>query len=179
MSDTVRNVHSGKVLRLNLEQVRLPNGRVAELEIAHHPGGACIVAVDVERRVCLLRQFRHAAGGWITELPAGKLDNREPPLECAQRELAEEAGVTARTWEHLGQFYTSPGVLTEVIHVFLARDLAPCDSTAEDHEVLEARWVPLDEAFELAAGAALQDGKTIVGLAWARARLAKQEIGNR
>ena len=172
MSDTVRNVHSGKVLRLNLEQVRLPNGRVAELEIAHHPGGACVVAVDSERRVCLLRQFRHAAGGWITELPAGKLDNHEPPLQCAQRELAEEAGVAARAWQHLGQFYTSPGVLTEVIHVFLARDLVPCDSATEEHEVLEARWLPLDEAFDLAAGGSLQDGKTIVGLAWARARLA-------
>jgi ADP-ribose pyrophosphatase len=173
MSDSVRNVHSGKVLQLNLEQVRLPNGRVAELEIAHHPGGACIVAVDAEGRVCLLRQFRHAAGGWIIELPAGKLDNREPPLECAQRELAEEAGMTARSWQPLGQFYSSPGVLTEVIHVFLARDLAPCDSVAEEHEVLEARWVPMEEAFEQAANAELQDGKTIVGLAWARARLSK------
>lgn len=168
---SIRNVHTGRVLTLNLERVELPNGRIAELEIAHHPGGATIVAVDAQDRVCLLRQFRHAAGGWITELPAGKLDNREPPIECARRELAEEVGTSARRWDHLGQFFSSPGVLTEVIHVFLARDLTPCQSAPEQHEVLEAHWVPFDEAFGLASGGRLQDAKTIIGLAWARARL--------
>ncbi len=171
MPEQVRTVHAGKVLTLNLERVRLPNGHVTELEIAHHPGGAAVVAVDAEGRVCLLRQFRHATGGWITELPAGKLENREPPIECARRELAEEVGVTAGRWEALGQFFTSPGVLTEVIHVFLARELTPCDSQPQQNEVLEARWMPLAEAFGLASDASLQDGKTIVGLAWAEARL--------
>jgi ADP-ribose pyrophosphatase len=174
MTEQIRNVHTGRVLTLNLERVRLPNGRVAELEIAHHPGGATVVAVDAQGRVCLLRQFRHAAGGWITELPAGKLDNREPPIECAQRELAEEAGVAARRWEHLGQFFSSPGVLTEVIHVFLARELQPCEASPDEHEVLEARWVPLEEAVQLAATASLQDAKTLIGLAWAHARLTEE-----
>ena len=173
----VRNVHTGRVLTLNLERVELPNGRVAELEIAHHPGGATIVAVDAQGRVCLLRQFRHAAGGWITELPAGKLDNREPPIECARRELAEEVGMSADRWDHLGQFFTSPGVLTETIHVFLARDLEPCPSAPEEHEVFEARWLPLDEAFRLACDGQLHDAKTIVGLAWARARLDNDAAG--
>jgi ADP-ribose pyrophosphatase len=177
MTEDVRNVHVGRVLTLNLERVRLPNGKVTELEIAHHPGGATIVALDAQYRVCLLRQFRHAAGGWITELPAGKLDNREPPIECAQRELAEEAGATARRWDCLGQFYTSPGVLTEVIHVFLARDLESCASAPEANEVLESRWVPLDEALRLAASATLQDAKSIIGLAWAQARLAQEAAG--
>jgi 8-oxo-dGTP pyrophosphatase MutT (NUDIX family) len=81
MADSIRNVFKGRVLTLNIEQVRLPNGRVAELEIAHHPGGAAVVALDAAGRVCLLRQFRHAAGGWLDELPAGKLDGGEPPLE--------------------------------------------------------------------------------------------------
>jgi 8-oxo-dGTP pyrophosphatase MutT (NUDIX family) len=172
MTDDVRNVYTGRVLRLNLERVELPNGKVAELEIAHHPGGATVVAVDDEGRVCLLRQYRHAAGGWITELPAGKLEAGEPPLECARRELAEEAGVTAARWDVLGRFYTSPGVLTEVIHVYLARGLTPCDAAVEEHEVLEARWEPLAEACESALAAELQDAKTVIGLAWAQARLA-------
>jgi ADP-ribose pyrophosphatase len=129
MVERIRNVFKGRVLNLNLEQVRLPNGRVAELEIAHHPGGAAVVAVDAGGRVCLLRQFRHAAGGWLTELPAGKLDGGEPPLECARRELAEEAGVSAGRWEKLGEFFSSPGVLTEVIHLFLAQDLQPADAS--------------------------------------------------
>jgi ADP-ribose pyrophosphatase len=169
--ETIRNVFRGRVLTLNLEQVRLPNGKVAELEIAHHPGGAAVVAIDAERRVCLLRQFRHAAGGWLTELPAGKLDGGEPPLECARRELAEEAGVRARRWEKLGEFYSSPGVLTEVIHLFLAHDLEPADASPEEHEVLEASWVPVQEAMDLAASGRLQDAKSVIGLLWARERL--------
>ena len=171
MTESIRNVFKGRVLTLNLEQVRLPNGRVAELEIAHHPGGAAVVAVDADGRVCLLRQFRHAAGGWLTELPAGKLDGGEPPLECARRELAEEAGVAATRWEKLGEFYSSPGVLTEVIHLFLARDLVAADARPEEHEVFEASWVPLAEAVGLATTARLQDAKTIIGLAWAQACL--------
>jgi len=170
MVESVRNVFRGRVLTLNLEQVRLPNGRVAELEIAHHPGGAAVVAIDAEGRVCLLRQFRHAAGGWLTELPAGKLDGGEPPLECARRELAEEAGVSARRWEKLGEFFSSPGVLTEVIHLFLARDLEPADASPEDHEVLEVTWVPLRDAVDLAASGQLQDAKSLIGLLWARER---------
>ncbi len=171
MTESIRNVFTGRVLTLNLEQVRLPNGRVAELEIAHHPGGAAVVALDHEGRVCLLRQYRHAAGGWLTELPAGKLDGGEPPLECAQRELAEEAGVTARQWEKLGECFSSPGVLTEVLHLFLARDLAPADARPEEHEVFEASWIPLDEAVDLAASGQLRDAKSVIGLVWARERL--------
>jgi len=171
MVESIRKVFQGRVLTLNLERVQLPNGRVAELEIAHHPGGAAVVAVDARGRVCLLRQFRHAAGGWLDELPAGKLDGGEPPLQCAQRELAEEAGMLARRWDKLGEFFSSPGVLTEVIHLFLARDLAPTDARPEEHEVFEAIWVPLEEAVQLAAGAGLRDAKSVIGLLWARERL--------
>lgn len=171
MPDPIRNVFKGRVLTLNIEQVRLPNGRTASLEIAHHPGGATVVAVDAEGRVCLLRQYRHAAGGWLDELPAGKLDGGEPPIDCAQRELAEEAGVVARDWQKLGQFFSTPGVLTEVIHVYLARDLAPSDAQPEDHEVFEARWVPLEEAMAMATDGRLRDAKSIIGLCWAQARL--------
>jgi len=171
MAESIRNVFQGRVLTLNLERVLLPNGRVAELEIAHHPGGAAVVALDAEGRACLLRQFRHAAGGWLDELPAGKLDNREPPLDCARRELAEEAGMTAGRWDKLGEFFSSPGVFTEVIHLFLARDLVPTPAQPEEHEVFEARWLPLDEAVALAAGGQLQDAKTLIGLLWAREKL--------
>jgi ADP-ribose pyrophosphatase len=173
MAESIRNVFKGRVLTLNLERVRLPNGRVAELEIAHHPGGAAVVALDADGRVCLLRQFRHAAGGWITELPAGKLDGGEPPLECAQRELAEEAGVTAGRWDKLGEYFSSPGVFTEVIHLFLARELTAAEARPEEHEVFEASWVPLDEAAARAAGGQLQDAKTLIGLLWARDRLGR------
>lgn len=171
MVESIRNVFKGRVLTLNLERVRLPNGRVAELEIAHHPGGAAVVAVDDRQRVCLLRQFRHAAGGWLEELPAGKLDGGEPPIECAVRELAEEAGVRASRWDKLGEYFSSPGVLTEVIHVFLARGLTTVESAPEEHEVFEVSWVPLDETVVRAARGEVRDGKSVVGLLWAAAAL--------
>jgi 8-oxo-dGTP pyrophosphatase MutT (NUDIX family) len=174
MADDVRSIYQGRVLHLTLEDVELPNGARAQLEIAHHPGGAAIVALDSSNRVCLLRQYRHAAGGWVTELPAGKIDNREPPLQCAQRELAEEAAVHAGRWDRLGDFLSSPGVLTEVIHVFLARDLRPSEAVPEPHEVFEASWVPFDEALAMAASGQIRDGKTLVGLFWAQSALARE-----
>jgi len=174
MTNQIRTVYEGRVLKLNVERVKLPNGETAELEIAHHPGGAAVVALDDANRVCLLHQFRHAAGGWITELPAGKLDHREPPLACARRELAEEAGVQATRWDKLGDFFSSPGVLTEVIHVFLARGLAPAQAQPERHEVFETGWVPLPEAVRMAASGRIKDAKTLVGLLWAEAALAAE-----
>jgi 8-oxo-dGTP pyrophosphatase MutT (NUDIX family) len=160
----MRNVFAGRVLTLNIESVRLPNGHLADLEIAHHPGGAAVVALDADGQVCLLRQYRHAAGGWLTELPAGKLDGGEPPLQCARRELAEEAGMQAARWTELGRFYTSPGVLTEQIHLYLAEDLRPVAAQPEAHEVLTVNWVPFEAALAEARSGRLDDGKTIVGL---------------
>jgi ADP-ribose pyrophosphatase len=168
--ERTQNVFVGRVLTLNIESVRLPNGHVADLEIAHHPGGAAVVAIDAEGRVCLLRQYRHAAGGWLTELPAGKLDGGEPPLQCAQRELAEEAGMEATRWTGLGRFYTSPGVLTEQIHLYLAEDLRPVAAQPEAHEVLTVDWLPFASALEQARSGLLDDGKTIVGLVRAAER---------
>src|SRR5580704_12012961 len=105
-----RTVFQGRVITVNVETVRLPNGHVSELEIIHHPGGAAAVALDTAGRVCLLRQYRHAAGGWIWELPAGKLEPHEPPAETVRRELIEEAGTSAHSWYPLGAYVSSPGV---------------------------------------------------------------------
>jgi 8-oxo-dGTP pyrophosphatase MutT (NUDIX family) len=161
----------GRVITVNVEHVTLPNGRRAALEIVHHPGGAAIVAIDAENRICLLRQFRHAGGGYLWELPAGKLEPNEPPFDTARRELIEEAGVTAQDWRSLGSLLSSPGVFTEVIHLFLARDLSPCDSAHEEHEVIEVHWVPLGEAWDRAVSGEIRDAKTAMGILRARSLL--------
>jgi 8-oxo-dGTP pyrophosphatase MutT (NUDIX family) len=164
MIEHITLIFTGRVLQLNVERVRLPNGSVADLEIAHHPGGAAIVAIDDQQRVCLLYQFRHAAGGWIWELPAGKIDNKEPPFETAQRELTEEAGMTANNWQPLGDCVSSPGVFTEVIHLYLATGLTTVEMAPEEHEVFRVEWRPFAEAVKMAQAGEIRDGKTIVGL---------------
>jgi 8-oxo-dGTP pyrophosphatase MutT (NUDIX family) len=160
----VSSVYRGRVIEVNLERVRLPNGETADLEIVHHPGGAAIVAIDAGERVCLLRQFRHAAGGWIWELPAGRLEPREPPPETARRELVEEAGCTAEHWQELGVILSSPGVFTERIHLYMAHGLTACAAAHEQHEVIEVHWIALQEAVAMAQDGRINDAKSIIGL---------------
>jgi len=160
----------GRVVTVNVETVTLPNGARDRLDIVRHPGGASVVALDANDRVCMLRQYRHAAGGWIWELPAGKLEPGETPELCAQRELVEEAGRTARRWDSLGRFFSSPGVFTEIIHLFLARDLLPAAQAHEPHEVIEVHWLPFEEAWRKAVDGEYTDGKTLIGLLRTQAR---------
>jgi ADP-ribose pyrophosphatase len=166
-----RNAFSGRVIAVDVERVELPNGAVAEFEIIRHPGGAAAVAVNARGQVCLLRQFRHALSDWLWELPAGKLDGAEKPLFAARRELEEEAGVTASRWRALGRYVSSPGVFTEVVHLFLATGLEPAPARPEASEVFEIRWLALDRALTLALSGKIVDGKTVVGLMRAAARL--------
>jgi len=164
VTSRLRRVHSGRVVDLDVEAVTLPNGEEIELEIVRHPGGAAVVAVDNQGRVCLLRQYRHAAGGWLWELPAGKLEPDEPPLATAQRELAEEAGVGAVEWVSLGTVVSSPGVFTEVVHLFLARELSPAAASREHGELFEVTWTSMPEACHRALAGGIVDAKTVVGL---------------
>ena len=139
----------GRIITLTTDEVILPNGHRAELEVVHHPGGAAAVAIDAHQRVCLLRQYRYVAGGWLWELPAGKLEPNEPPLTTAQRELIEEAGVSAAHWESLGSYLSSPGIFSEVLHLFLATELQPAQVAHEQAEVIEAHWIPFDQALRM------------------------------
>ncbi len=160
----------GRIVTGNVEVVELPDGQRVTLDIIHHPGGAAVVAVDTSRRVCLLRQYRHAVGGWVWELPAGKLEPGEPPLSTAQREIVEEAGVSATHWESLGSVISSPGVFTETVHLFLATGLEPGTQQTEAGELLEVHWVALDEACRRALAGEISDGKTCVALLRAASR---------
>ena len=159
-----KSIFQGRIIDLWLERVTLPNQSQLDLEIVRHPGGAAIVALDEQARICLLRQYRHAVGGYIYELPAGKIDDQEPPIETARRELEEEAGMRAGDWQSLGKMYSSPGFCDEVIYLYLARDLTPVPTRHEEHEVIEVEWVSLNEALERAAKGDIDDAKSVAAL---------------
>jgi 8-oxo-dGTP pyrophosphatase MutT (NUDIX family) len=162
---------TGRVIQVTTDEVVLPNGHRALLEVVHHPGGAATVALDSGERVCLLRQYRYVADGWLWELPAGKLEPSESPQATAQRELAEEAGVSARHWRSLGTVLSSPGVFGERLHLFLATGLDSGTSAHEPSELIEVHWIALAQACEWALDGTVADCKTALGLLRAREAL--------
>jgi len=167
-----RRVYSGRVLDVDLDRVRFPDGSTGELEMIRHPGAAAVVPLDPpgsdegsgQPIVALLRQYRYAAGGFLWEVPAGKLDEGEPPERCALRELEEEAGLRAGRLERLTTIYTTPGFTDEVIHLFLARDLTAGNAGHEACEFIERHDIALQRAIEMIEGGEITDGKTICAL---------------
>jgi ADP-ribose pyrophosphatase len=163
-----RVVHAGPKLVLRVATVRLPNGRTTEREIVQHRGAAAIVARDGDGTVVLTAQYRTAVGRDLVELPAGTLEEGEDPEACARRELREETGFTARRWRKLGVFYPAPGYTTELIHLYLATDLAPGRQSPDDAGRVAVRRLGLAEALRMVEEGTIVDAKTIIGLAWAR-----------
>jgi ADP-ribose pyrophosphatase len=159
-----KSIYKGKLVDLGIETTVMPDGRPLSLEIVRHPGGAAVVAVDNRLRLCMLRQYRHAAGGWLWELPAGKRDHGEDPLHTAQRELEEEAGRRAASWTKLGSTVTTPGFCDEIIHLYLARHLTEIPQRTEAHELLEVHWIPFKQAQEWIRDGTLVDAKSIIGI---------------
>ena len=163
-------VWEGKIATVRIDRFRYDDGKEAEREIVEHPGAAGVVAHDGER-VYLVRQPREAVNDpGLLELPAGKLDEEgESPLDTAQRELAEEIGKGARTWQHLTSFYTSPGFTNEECHLFMATDLYDESSQGDEDERIEIVEVPLSRLDQTIRDC--RDSKTLIGLLWLRAFL--------
>lgn len=160
-----RQIYKGRIVDLRIEHVVLPNGTAIDLEVMHHPGASAVVATDDDGRVVLVRQYRHAAGGYIWELPAGILAPDEPPIACAARELREETGFEATELRHLGTILTTPGFCDERIHLFLARGLRETSHSHEaDEVIIEIARVPLAQALAMIRRGEIVDGKTICGL---------------
>ncbi len=172
-----KNIYKGRIVNLNLETVTLPNGATVELEVIHHPGAAAVVPLKDERTVILIRQYRHAVGGYIYEIPAGKLHPGEDPRECAQRELEEETGFKAGQLQHVTSVYTTPGFTDEVIHIYKATQLQKGKQNLGADEVLALAEFPLEKAIALIREGVIKDAKTIVGLQCVYLQLLGENIG--
>jgi ADP-ribose pyrophosphatase len=161
---------TGTRIRVRVDEIERSDGHRTTREIVEHPGAVAILAWDGER-LAMVRQWRHAAGGVLLEIPAGTLEPDEPAAETAQRELAEEVGLSAASWDDGPRFYTAPGFCDELMHLYLATELSPADGEADADELLEPLWMSLDDALAAIDDGRIRDAKTIVGILWLRARL--------
>ena len=170
-----RRVYSGRVISVDVDTVRFPDGSTGDLEMVRHPGASAVVPFLDEpgwddARVLLIRQYRYAAGGHVYEIPAGRLDEGEDPEHCARRELREETGYSCSALTRLTTFHTTPGFTDERIHIFMATGLSEGLSSPEADEILEIHPVPFKRALEMTRSGEIVDGKTMVGLFLAESR---------
>jgi ADP-ribose pyrophosphatase len=157
-------MHRGRIIEVSTEVLRYASGREHELDFVRHPGAAAVVALDDAKRICVVRQYRHGIEDFLWEIPAGKLDRGEAPAVCAVRELAEETGVQARHWLSLGAYLPAPGIFTEIIHLYLARELDLGMAAPDADEELEVDWLPFDDAIGRVQRGEWNDGKTAMAL---------------
>jgi len=169
--DSVR-VYTGRVLNLDVDRVRFPDGSTGELEMIRHSGASAVLPfasdpTGEDPQLILLRQYRYAAEGTIYEIPAGRLDPGETPLECATRELLEETGCTAECVEALTTIYTTPGFTDERIHLFMATGLSRGESRLESDEFIEVVTLPMSEVLQMIERGEIVDGKTLIAILFA------------
>jgi ADP-ribose pyrophosphatase len=164
-----RTVYRGPVFWVTTDHVEEPGGVRARRDLIHHSGSVVVLAVDDSGktlRVLLERQYRHAAGDYLWELPAGRIDPGEHELEAARRELLEETGYTAAKWKRILKFYASPGFVAETMSVFLATGLRAGEAQPEEDEIIYKRLVPLPAAVRMVMGGTIRDAKTISSVLW-------------
>ena len=157
-------VFQGSVVSLYVDTVRLGNGSQAVREKVTHPGAVAVVAENEDGLILLIRQYRHAAGEVLWEIPAGKLEPDEEPIECARRELAEETGYVPDRIQKVSSFYTAPGFASEVIHLFFAEGLSESTAHQDDDESIVLSKIPFETCIEMIQNGQIRDGKTIIGL---------------
>jgi ADP-ribose pyrophosphatase len=167
-----RRVYEGRILNVDVDTVRFPDGSTGELEMVRHSGASAVVPFlsdpqGEDPQLLLVRQYRYAAEGYLYEIPAGRLDPGESPADCARRELLEETGCTAERVEPLTTIFTTPGFTDERIHLFLAAGLTHGEHRREVDEFIELETLTLSRALELVRAGEISDAKTVVGLLYA------------
>lgn len=167
-----KRVYTGRIISLDVDTVRFPDGSAGELEMIRHSGASAVVPFLSDPRgedpqVLLIRQYRYAADGYLYEIPAGRLDKGEQPRDCAVRELKEETGCTAEQMVHLTSIYTTPGFTDEKIHIFMATGLVAGETKHESDEFLELEPMLLSRALGMVESGEITDAKTALGLLFA------------
>lgn len=150
----------GRIINLRVDDALLPNGNTAIREVVEHPGGVCVAALTEDDCLLFVRQFRYPYGEILLELPAGKRDPGEEPLQTGKRELKEETGFTASQYRSLGRLYPTPGYVNEVIYMYLATDLTAGETSPDEDEFLEIEKIPLETAVQMVLNGDLPDAKT-------------------
>ncbi len=163
-----KTIFKGEIVGLFLDRVKLPNDKIATREKVTHPGAVGIIPVDGKGRITLVKQFRYPVANITLEIPAGKLDKNETPLDCAIRELEEEIGAAGPTMVHLSTFYTTPGFCNEVLYLYLAKDFTRKNNKLDDDEFLEIVELDLKDSLDLIENGGIRDAKTIIGILLAR-----------
>jgi ADP-ribose diphosphatase len=167
-----RRIYSGRIINLDIDTVRFPNGSTGELEMIRHPGASAVVPfladpMGDDPQILLLKQYRYAADEFLYEIPAGRLDPGEEPIDCARRELMEETGCEAERIEHLYTFYTTPGFTDEKIHAFMAVGLTRGESRHETDEFITVETMTLSYALGLIKKGEIKDAKTALSILYA------------
>ncbi len=163
----------GRAFKIRRDTLKTPDGRETKLEIVEHGGSVVILPMDEQNNLIFVRQYRHAAGSDLLELPAGTRDKSEPYESCAAREIREETGLEAKKLQKLGEFYLAPGYSTELMGVFLATELKENPLQADEDEFLQVERIPLKKAFEMAERGDMPDAKSLAALLLARPYLEK------
>lgn len=168
------DLFKGRAFSIRRDTLKTPDGRETRLDIVEHHGSVVLLPLDETGNLLFVRQYRHAAAADLLELPAGTLNEGEPPEECAAREIREETGFAARKLEKLGQFYLAPGYSTELMVVFLATGLSPDPLQADEDEFLQVEKIPVERAVRMAERGEVPDAKSLAALLLAGPHLRKK-----
>ncbi len=164
-------VFEGKVFDIAKCQAKLQNGDIVGRDIMLHNGGVGVLALDSDNQIVLVQQYRYGASSFLWEIPAGKLEKGEDPFECAQRELEEETGFRSENYISLGKLNPSPAIMSEIIYLYLARDLIPGKRHLDEDEFLETERVPFEKAYQMVLNGEITDAKTQIAILKTKALL--------